>query len=211
MNEVLHLEDISIRFRKTNVAMTVNVSLCSGEYETLPDNLEASVIALVSGEAKLESGFGSVLGYPLAGISSRRQRDILRRVGMISPTEPELAKMRLAEFLSLPLKIAGISEAQVSRRVRSTLSEYGLMLQSNRPLATLATNDRRLAILAQALIKSPALIVGGIRNDEFDQTVVVPALKKYADHGGAVLAFAPNQLRTQDQLMTAEGADRAAV
>lgn len=130
---------------------------------------------------------------------------------MISPTEPELAKMRLAEFLSLPLKIAGMSEAQATRRVRSILAEYGLMLQSNRPLATLATNDRRLAMLAQALIKSPALIVGGIRNDEFDQTVVVPALKKYADHGGAVLAFLPNHLQTQDQLAAAEGADRAAV
>lgn len=211
MNEVLHLEDIAIRFQKTSVAMTGNVSLYSGEYETLPDNFEAAIVALVSGEAKLESGFGSVLGYPLSGISSRRQRDILRRVGTISPNEPGLASMRLAEFLSLPLVIAGMSETQVSRRVRSTLSEYGLILQSNRPLGTLATNDRRLAMLAQALIKSPALIVGGIRDDEFDQTVVVPALRRYADHGGAVLAFVPNHLQAQDQLTAAEGADRAAV
>ncbi|MGB5105999.1 MAG: hypothetical protein WBP29_04300 [Candidatus Zixiibacteriota bacterium] len=190
MNEVLRLENISIEFgRHSTEIVPGNISLLAGKMTVLELVLEPAVTQIIMGDCKILSGSGTLLGYPLVGLSSRRRRELLRKIGFISASDLLIDDMNLHDFLELPLAIAGLSRSQRSRRIRVTLAELGLTLQGSRPLNELDTSGRRLASVAQALIKSPAVIIGEIRPDDFDQGIVVPMLKKYILHGGSVLAF----------------------
>lgn len=208
MNEILNFDNLTVKTPGFASPFAIGtVSLRKGDFVYLPKTPESAVLSLVLGGARVLSGTGTLLGYPLVGLSGRRQRELLRRIGIVSEDQTMIAGMSLYDFLALPLKIADISLSQISRRIRALLGELDLTLQSARLLGTLSDSDRRLATFAQALIKSPALIICDLRMDDFDRSAIIPLLRKYARHGGTVLVFAESPFHNPEYSLDAKDAD----
>ncbi len=190
---VLNLANVSCRRTRFETdAPGLSLTLRSGEFQILaaaPDFDSADLIPLITGEKKLASGTGTLLGYPLQKMTSRRRRQLLQQTGLLPQHDFVLEGTTLGDFLTLPLRISGMKESQIGSRVRKALTENELLLQSHEQMSSLTPSQLRLACLAQVLIKSPRLIVAELRSDDFDRQVVMPILRKYASHGGAVLVI----------------------
>jgi ABC-type ATPase involved in cell division len=196
MNEVLRLEKICFRYSANHPLIdNLSIGLRSGEYKAAanePGLDESLLLKLIIGELKPSSGSGTLLGYPIFRLSARRKRQLLRQIGIIPRTEL-VSDETLCHFVALPLQIAGIRSSRVVQKVRSSLAELNLTLLAHQPLNTLTSDQRRLASLAQALIKTPKLVLFDSRRDQFDSMVIEPLLRKYSLYGGAVLEFTPQQ------------------
>ncbi len=191
--EVLRLDNFSYRrTRRDAEAGGLSLALFPGEYRVLapaPGFDVAHLIPLITGEAKLVSGSGTLLGYPLRKMSARRRRQLLQQTGILPRVDTVIADLTLDEFLALPLRISGMTSGQIENRVRNIVTESGLLFQMRQPMSILTPSQLRLAGVAQALIKAPRLVIAELRNDEFDCQVTAQILQKYSSHGGAVLAL----------------------
>ncbi len=197
---VLQLESFSCRRTRLDTATAgLSLALRSGEFQflpTAPGSDATFLIPLITGEEKLVTGTGTLLGYPLQKISARRRRQLLQHTGILPHQDFAPTGITLGDFLAIPLRISGMAESQIGSRVRKALIENELLLQTHEPMCTLKPSQLRLAALAQALIKSPRLIIAEFRSDDFDRQVTTQILQKYASHGGAVLAMVDNTFST---------------
>ena len=191
--EILRLDKLSCRKNRiSDTASGISLSVCAGEYKTITSETgadSADLLPLITGEMKMISGSGSLLGYPLQKRSSSRRRQLLQQIGILSRIDPLVSGVTLNEFLTLPLKIAGVSSGHLNSRVRTILTNLGLLVHMHQQMSSLSPAQLRMAALAQALIKSPRLIIAELRSDQFDDQVVVPILHKQATHGTAVLVI----------------------
>lgn len=192
-NDVLHLDNIVRRESRTaTTAAGLSLSLSAGECQFMtvtPGSEAAFLLPIITGEARVLAGTGTLLGYPLVKMSASRRRRLLQQIGIISGPDVVIAKMTLGDFVALPLQIAGKSVVQVDAKVQSLLAELGLTLHTRNQMSALNPSQRRLASLAQAIIKTPRLILAELRDDKFDRQVILPILQRYAEHGGAVLVL----------------------
>ncbi len=190
MNEVLRLENICLGSPGDRAAIqNLSISLCCGDYKVVsvergPE--ESHLLKMIVGELKPQAGSGLLLGYPILNMSSRRRRQLLQQIGIITGVD-RAPHESLSQFVALPLRIAGARFSQIERRVRTVLRDLDLTLAAGSPVRSLTGRQRRLAAVAQALIKSPKLILMESRSDEIDRQVIEPLLRKYSLHGGAVL------------------------
>lgn len=193
MNEVLKLDNLSCRKKRIDgTTVGVTITLSAGEYKTIGSESSFGTLDLIpaiTGEIEVVSGSGTLLGYPLQRMSAWRRRQLLQQIGILSRIEPALSNTTLNEFLALPLRIAGVSPGHINSRIRNILIDMELMLHMHQQLLALSPSQLRMATLAQALIKSPRLILAEMRTDEFDSQVTAPILQKHASHGAAVLAM----------------------
>ncbi len=199
IDTVLQLEKSSWRRTRFDTTAGLSLILRSGEFQILPatpGSDAAFLIPLITGEEKLVFGSGTLLGYPLQKMSSRRRRQLLQQTGILPHQDFVLEGITLGDFLTFPLRISGMTGSQIGSRVRKALIENELLLQTHQPMYTLTPTQVRLAALAQALIKSPRLVIAELRSDDFDRQVTTQILQKYASHGGAVLAIVDGAFTT---------------
>ena len=196
-DEVLRLDNLSCRKKRLNATTSgISLSVSAGEYKTIVAETgadSADLLPLITGEIKVISGSGTLLGYPLQKVSSWRRRQLLQQIGILSRIDPATSDATVSEFLALPLRIAGVAPSQINSRIRSILNNLELILQTHQPLLALSPAQLRMAALAQALIKSPRLIFAELRNDQFDNQITIPILQRQSTHGAAVLTMSDSE------------------
>lgn len=188
--EILNFDNLAIGLDgNPTLAHAQSLSLLPGQYKTCYDVFscgESRLLRAILAEPESSLSNGRVLGYALNKLSRSRRRHLLQQVGIIS-LKLAVPAQSLSEFIALPLQIAGLRRSQIDRRVRAMLSEFELTIFARDPLTQADPIRLRRAYLAQALIKSPKLILFEAQGDEVESVTIVPALRRYVEHGGAVL------------------------
>jgi ABC-2 type transport system ATP-binding protein len=116
---------------------------------------EHGILAAIGGTADIRAGTLTILGSALGDGAHLRSN----LVGM-APIDPPLPPRWTArEYLVWGARLAGADRSSAERDASQTLSEFGLESVGGNRLDSLPLAERRVLVLAQAVIARPAVLV----------------------------------------------------
>lgn len=95
-------------------------------------------------------------------LATVRGRDVARhrrRVGVVFQDHRLLPHWTVADNVALPLRIAGVAEAEIGKRVRTVLERVGLADRLAARPPQLSTGEQQRVGIARAVVAQPALLV----------------------------------------------------
>ena len=213
-SSVLELRGVSKAFQRravTGGSQAVNavddVSLTLGRGEILglvgeSGAGKSTIGRIVLGLERPEQGEVLFDGIDLAGLSSRRLRQVRRRMHMIlqDPYESLHPGMRLERIVAEPLRIAGVPRSELTAKVTDALGEVGLVPPSaylRRYPSELSGGQRQRVAVARALVGRPELVVADEPTSMLDASLragVLELILSMRDRLGTAFIFITHDL-----------------
>jgi cell division transport system ATP-binding protein len=120
---------------------------------------KSTLLKLAAGIERATSGSVVVNGQNLAALGDTALAVLRRRVGFVFQDHKLLFDRSAFDNVLLPLRIAGIAQAEAGRRVRAALDKVGLLARERAlPIALSGGEQQRLCI-ARAIVNRPAILV----------------------------------------------------
>ncbi len=95
----------------------------------------------------------------LAAVRGRDVARYRRRLGMVFQDHRLLPHWTIADNVALPLRIAGVAEAEIGKRVRTVLERVGLGDRLAAKPAQLSTGEQQRVGIARAIVGQPMLLI----------------------------------------------------
>jgi putative ABC transport system ATP-binding protein len=149
-NRIHVLKQVSLQARTGEIMMLVGPSGCG----------KTTLLSAIAGTLKVESGTINVFGSPLEKMSSGAlTRFRAENIGFIFQQFNLIPTLTVAENVSVPLLIQGLSSRVAIKRARDILEKVGLGDRwKERPNKLSGGQQQRVAI-ARALIHEPPLVI----------------------------------------------------
>jgi len=113
------------------------------------------LLRAIAGNSPIRSGSLTVIGLDVG----RREQLGPATIGM-APLDPPLpARWTAEEYLVWGARLAGVGRVSARESATATLAELGLDKLARSELASLTPADRRVLVLAQAVVTRPAILV----------------------------------------------------
>jgi energy-coupling factor transporter ATP-binding protein EcfA2 len=204
------IENLSFSYRDGSTALRdVSLSVPEGQFLILagPNG---------SGKTTLAKHFIGLL-KPTAGrvlidgedTAQLRVPQLARSVGYVFQNpDHQIFAPTVAEEIAFGLRLQGLDDAELRRRVRASLTEHGLESLEALPPATLSLGERRQVTLASVLATRPRILVldeptGGL--DWQSREDLLARAQAFHDAGGTVI------LITHDVRLMAERGERIVI
>lgn len=120
---------------------------------------KTTLVRILLGAVAIQSGFGSVAGINLPGISALSLTVLRRRIGIIFQSPKFLDTENILTNVSLPLAIAGVSAEECRARGTRALMDAGLVGLARKKPRELSGGEQARVQIARALIHRPFLIL----------------------------------------------------
>ncbi len=116
----------------------------------------------------------------LAKLRGRQVALHRRSVGVVHQDHRLLVERSVFDNVALPLRIAGLPAAEISRRVRSMLDKVGLgAREKSRPLQ-LSTGEQQRVGIARAMIAQPMILLADEPTGNLDPTLAAEIMQLFA-------------------------------
>ncbi len=116
----------------------------------------------------------------LAKLRGRQVALHRRSVGVVHQDHRLLVERSVFDNVALPLRIAGLPSAEISRRVRSMLDKVGLgAREKSRPLQ-LSTGEQQRVGIARAMIAQPMILLADEPTGNLDPTLAAEIMQLFA-------------------------------
>jgi ABC-type Na+ transport system ATPase subunit NatA len=114
-----------------------------------------ALISAVAGRADIRAGLLEIEGLDVGGRAQLRAGTV-----GLAPLDPPLPpKWTVREYLVWGARLAGLARLEAQKRAATILLELGLEAVAARQLEGLAVGERRAAVLAQAVVTRPRVLV----------------------------------------------------
>ncbi len=164
--------------------LDINLHVARGELAFLTGHSGAGKSTLLKLIALLERptrGSLRVNGRELARLPDGAVPGYRRHIGIIFQDHRLLADRDVFENVALPLRITGMAEPQVARRVRAALDKVGLLgRERSRPLALSAGQQQRVGI-ARAIVNRPAILLADEPTGNLDPDLSLEIMRLFVD------------------------------
>ena len=163
---------------------------------------KSTLLLVIAGIDRPTRGRVSLNGQELTRLGASAREALRRNIGLVFQDHRLLNDRSVRENAALPLRIQGLSAADVERRVGAALERVGLAARAaDSPLA-LSGGERQRLCIARALVGRPALIVAdeptGSLDQEYSQAIL--ALFRSFNLAGVTLIIATHDERLVQQL-----------
>nr|MCU0509030.1 energy-coupling factor ABC transporter ATP-binding protein [Anaerolineae bacterium] len=204
------IENLSFTYRDGSTALRdVSLSVPEGQFLILagPNGSGKTTLAKhFIGLLKPAAGRVLIDGEDTARL---RVPQLARSVGYVFQNpDHQIFAATVAEEIAFGLRLQGLEDAEVRRRVAESLTEYGLESCATLPPATLSLGERRQVTLAAVLATRPRILVldeptGGL--DWQSREEMLARAQAFHDAGGTVV------LITHDVRLMAERGERIVI
>ncbi len=164
--------------------LDINLSVARGELAFLTGHSGAGKSTLLKLIALLERptrGSLRVNGHEVARLPAAAVPDYRRHIGIIFQDHRLLADRNVFENVALPLRITGMAEPQVAKRVRAALDKVGLLgREHSRPAALSAGQQQRVGI-ARAIVNRPAILLADEPTGNLDPDLSREIMRLFLD------------------------------
>jgi putative ABC transport system ATP-binding protein len=173
----------------------IDLALAPGEMVILtgPSGAGKTTLMTLFGALRtLQSGSVRVLGQELAGLSSRGQRDIRRRIGFIFQDHNLFDALTTFETLNLTMKLCNPipPKAEILGRARTLLAQLGIADYLHSKPNAMSTGQKQRVAIARALIHGPRIILADEPTASLDREAthaVLSLLRRRAEQDGVTV------------------------
>ncbi|HEX4111444.1 MAG TPA: ABC transporter ATP-binding protein [Stellaceae bacterium] len=173
----------------------IDLALAPGEMVILtgPSGAGKTTLMTLFGALRtVQSGSIRVLGQELAGLSSRRQRDIRRRIGFIFQDHNLFDALTTFETLNLAMKLCDPipPKAHILGRARALLDGLGIADYLHAKPNAMSTGQKQRVAIARALIHGPRIILADEPTASLDRDAthaVLSLLRQRAEQDGVTV------------------------
>ena len=120
---------------------------------------KSTLIRMVNGLERPSSGRVVIDGTDVTALDERGLREARRSIGMIFQHFNLLSSRTAFENIALPLEIAGLGKAEITRRVEPLLAMVGLSDKRDRYPAELSGGQKQRIGIARALATKPKVLL----------------------------------------------------
>lgn len=171
----------------------VNLALQQGEMAFLTGHSGAGKSTLLRLVALLESpseGSIVVAGEDIKSIHRNKISDFRRNIGMIFQEHYLLSDRTVFDNVALPLKIDGMRDHDIKRRVRAALDKVNLKNKEKEFPLMLSAGEKQRVGIARAVVNKPSIILADEPTGNLDPDLaqdIMHTFKQFNDYGSTVL------------------------
>ncbi len=161
---MVQMEKVTLRYgRNSAFALNeVDLEIHEGELVFLvgpSGSGKTSIIKLLTGEVKTNSGEISVNGFDLRRIKRRKLPALRRTIGVIFQDFRLIEKMTVYDNVAFAMRVIGASGREVEERVGNVLELVGLANYKNRYPKQLSGGEQQRVAIARAIVNRPRMII----------------------------------------------------
>ena len=143
------LKDISVTFREGSMTFLTGHSGAG----------KSTFLRLLLCLERPNRGGIMVNGVDVARLHQRRLPEYRRHMGAVFQDHHLLAQRTVFENVALPLRVLGMRERDVARRVRAALSRVGLLQKEALVPRALSTGEQQRVGIARAVVNRPKILL----------------------------------------------------
>ena len=161
---MIEFKNVCMKY-KTNGAVALNnvsVKIDDGEFVFVVGASGAgksSFLNVIMGQEKIDSGSVIVGQYNLAKIKRRELPYLRRMLGIVFQDFRLIPKMTVYDNVAFALRVIGMSERRITKRVRYVLRLVDLASKAKNYPNQLSTGERQRVAIARALVNNPDVII----------------------------------------------------
>lgn len=163
MAGIVQFENVGLRYGTGAEALCdLSFTLRPGSFHFLLGPCGAgksSLIRLILRDERPSRGIVRLFGDDLSAVPATRMPALRRRIGRIDAAARLVPNLSIADNVALPLRIAGMSAAEIAPRVAEMLAWSGIAGCAGARPARLTSAEQQRAALARAAIAGPELIL----------------------------------------------------
>lgn len=181
---LLAFENVSKRYPSGQEALRdISFSMDGGEMVFLTGHSGAgksTVLRLVHLAERASRGTVLLEGRNLAQIRPRGIPSLRRRLGMVFQDHRLLLDRSLFDNLALPLIMAGVSRADMGRRVRAALDRVGLLSRERALPTALSAGEQQRVGIARAIVVQPLILLADEPTGNLDPQLAADIMGLFA-------------------------------
>ena len=161
---MVHLNDVSMKYRSggTQAANHLSLDIDEGEFVFLvgpSGSGKTTIIKLLTGEVRADSGEIEVNGFDLRSIRRSRLHKLRRTLGVIFQDFRLIENKTVYENVAFAMHVVGAGNREIRERVPYVLKLVGLEGREKRLPQELSGGEQQRVAVARALVNSPRLII----------------------------------------------------
>lgn len=182
---IVDLKNVCISYGKDpDVLSNVNLSLDKGSFHFLTGKSGAgktSLLSMMYLALKPSKGtvfvFGSNIGY--AGRDSMAM--LRRRIGVVFQDFRLLEHLSAYDNVAVPLRIRGMSENEIKKRVKELLKWVELEQSMDKICSTLSGGEKQRVAIARAVINRPEILLADEPTGNVDNDIAAKLMKLFVE------------------------------
>lgn len=161
---MVHLNDVSMKYRTGGILAANHLSLDikEGEFVFLvgpSGSGKTTIIKLLTGEVRADSGEILVNGFDLRSIRRNRLPKLRRTLGVIFQDFRLIEEKTVYENIAFAMHVVGATNREIKERVPYVLKLVGLEGRESRLPQEISGGEQQRVAVARALVNSPRLII----------------------------------------------------
>lgn len=207
---MIELRNISQRFvgadGPVNALDDVSISVQAGEIFGIIGRSGAgksTLVRVINLLNRPTSGTVQVAGRDLTALSADELRAARREIGMIFQHFNLLSSRTVYDNIALPLELAGVSKADIKKRVMDLLDLVGLSSQKDRYPAQISGGQKQRVGIARALASNPKVLLSDEATSALDPETtrsILDLLKRINKELGLTVVLITHQMEVIKQI-----------
>lgn len=161
---MIEFKNVTMKYKTNGVVAldNVNVRIDDGEFVFIVGASGAgksSFLNVIMGQEKVDSGFVRVGPYSLHNIRKRDLPYLRRMLGIVFQDFRLIPKMTVYDNVAFALRVIGMSERKITKRVRYVLKLVDLSSKSKNYPNQLSTGEKQRVAIARSLVNNPSVII----------------------------------------------------
>ena len=154
---MIEIKGLSKRYGELAALSNIDLSVAKGEFVTLlgpSGSGKSTLLNLIAGMASPSSG-----AVMLDGRDATRLATNQRGLGMVFQNYALMPHLNIFENVAFPLRVRGVTRAEIKRRVDDVLELVGLAHTGRRKPAELSGGQQQRVSLARCIVYNPLIIL----------------------------------------------------
>lgn len=182
---IIEMQNVGIRYDKgPEILSDINLSLPKGSFHFLTGQSGAgktSLLSLMYLKQKPSRGQLSVFGHNI-NFTDRDQMAVLRRqIGVVFQDFHLIEHLSAFDNVALPLRVAGMNEYEIKKRVTELLTWVELASHMNKKTSTLSGGEKQRIAIARAVINRPDLLLADEPTGNVDNIIAGKLMKLFVE------------------------------